>query len=336
MQIESNKNIKEYNTLGLNVKTRFFASPTSVAELIDLFNNEEVKSLPFLVLGSGSNILFTKDFPGLVVSLENKQISIVNDDDKHIFLKVGAGVDWDFFVEYCNDRNWGGVENLSLIPGKVGASPVQNIGAYGAEAADSIYEVEYYDVESGMLNTINSKDCLFGYRNSIFKGLLKGKVVIASVVFKLEKYPHLNLEYLDVKQALENVPCPNIQEIRKAVIAIRSSKLPDWHKIGNCGSFFKNPVVDSKKAYELKDKYPQLKLYPESEDKFKLPAAWLIEQCGFKGVRLGNVGVHDKQALVLLAYEGATGEELLELANKIRAAVSSRFGIDIEPEVNII
>lgn len=336
MPIELKKNLKNHNTLGFDINAEYFAEPSTCEEVIEIFKDDSLNHKPILVLGSGSNILFTEDFHGIVVSPSMKDISISDDSTDNVYLKVGAGVDWDFFVEYCCDRGWGGVENLSLIPGNVGASPVQNIGAYGSEAADSIHEVEYFDIDKKEFVVIKGSSCKFGYRESIFKRDLKGKAIITHVTFKLSKIPVLNTGYADVELAMKDVINPSISDVRRAIVNIRRNKLPDTKEIGNCGSFFKNPVVNMELAIRLKNEYPSLKVYPAGNNFAKLPAAWLIENCGFKGMREGNVGVHDKQALVLLAYKGATGNELLELAKKIRAAVFSKFEIDIEPEVNII
>lgn len=336
MPIELKKNLTNHNTLGFNISADFFAAPTNNDELLEVFENELVKRNPILVVGSGSNILFTTDYHGLVICPMMKDISIVGEMSQSLLLKVGAGVTWDSFVEYCNDRGWGGVENLSLIPGNVGASPVQNIGAYGAEAADTIYGVEYFDYKENKFFTINREECNFGYRESIFKHELKGRSIITYVTFQLSKTPELNIGYADVAIAMEGIENPTIRDVRRQIIEIRRNKLPDTKEVGNCGSFFKNPIVSLAKANELKNLYPTLKIFPAGNDSAKLPAAWLIENCGFKGIKEGNVGVHNKQALVLLAFKGATGEELMSLAKKIRAAVFSKFEVDIEPEVNIV
>ncbi len=336
MPIELKKNLQNHNTLGFDVCADYFAAPESCEELVEIFKNEMLKNLDILVIGSGSNILFTNDFKGLVICPSMKDISIIGDTSDGILLKVGAGVDWDFFVEYCTDRGWGGVENLSLIPGNVGASPVQNIGAYGCEVSEVIYEVQYYDIKDAQFRQISGKDCQFGYRDSIFKKELKGRVVISYVTYLLSKTPVLKTDYADVAAETALINEPTIKDIREIIINIRRHKLPDTKVIGNCGSFFKNPIIRKDWADSLKSRYPQIKIYPAVGDTVKIPAAWLIESCGFKGLREGNVGVHDKQALVLLAYNGANGTELLNLAKKIRAAVYSKFEIDIEPEVNII
>jgi UDP-N-acetylmuramate dehydrogenase len=336
MQAELNKNIKQFNTLGLDINVACSISPATEEELADIFKCGKYDNMPVLVMGGGSNILFTKNYDGLVIFPSMKGITIVGEEKDYIFIKVGSGIPWDDFVEYCNDRNWGGIENLSGIPGMTGASPVQNIGAYGSDVSGVILSVRYFDMKRGIFDELKTGECKFGYRNSIFKQELKNRAVITHVTFRLAKNPVINIGYADVTAALAGVETPGIRDVRRAILEIRNSKLPDPKITGNCGSFFKNPVIDADMAISLKAGYPDLKLYPETGGRYKLPAGWLIEKCGFKGYREGNVGVHSMQALVLLAYEGATGNELLDLAKKIRAAVSEKFGTDIEPEVNII
>lgn len=336
MQIERKRSLKRLNTLGLEAIADHYVTLDSIDEAVDFFRSEEFKNLPHLILGAGSNTLFSKDFKGVVIHPNMREISIVKIVDDKILVRVGAGVNWDNFVEWCVDRGWGGAENLSWIPGCVGASPVQNIGAYGSEAADIIENVEFIYLDSGELRFLKGHECLFGYRESIFKKDLKNKVLIAYVTFSLSLKPSLNINYADVKDELRGEPYPSLRDVRDAIIKIRRRKLPDPGEIGNAGSFFKNPVIDTNRAEELKREFPSLKLYPSSNGGVKLPAAWLIEQCGFKGVREGNVGVHKNQALVLIAYDGANAGELLCLAQKIKRSVKDRFDVDIEPEVNII
>jgi len=332
--ITENYSLKNNNTFGLDVKARYFASPASVEMARDLILDPVYGSLPKLVLGAGSNILFTDDYNGLVIKPYIKDISISGEDKEFVWLRSGAGVVWDDFVSYCVDRGWGGVENLSWIPGTVGAAPVQNIGAYGAEAGDIIDSVEYIDMKSGKLVEIRGEECHFGYRDSVFKHSLKSVAMIVYVTFRLNKKPVLNTRYADLSEYFgENAP--SLQDVREAVIEIRKKKLPDPAVTGNAGSFFKNPVVPAEQAERLKRDNPSLKLYPAGEGYCKLPAAWLIDQCGFKGKRVGNAGVHMNQALVLLAYQGATASELLLLADEIMTTVKRRFGVDISPEVNI-
>jgi UDP-N-acetylmuramate dehydrogenase len=298
-------------------------------------NNEKFSALPKMVIGSGSNIVFNSDFEGLLIHPAMMEIKILKDDDKYIYLKVGAGVVWDHLVSYCVDRGWGGLENLSWIPGCVGSAPVQNIGAYGSEAKDSITEVEFVEIHAAKEFILKGEECRFGYRESIFKNELKGKVVITFVTFKLTKFPVINSNYTDVCDALKDYKTPSLQNLRDIIIGIRKRKLPDPSVIGNAGSFFKNPVIAEDLANSIKAKYPSLKLFPSSPGYCKISAGWLIEQCGFKGIRFGNVGVHLNQALVLLAYEGATGRELIDFSIKIQSTIKHKFGVEIEPEVNI-
>ncbi|MEZ7954866.1 MAG: UDP-N-acetylmuramate dehydrogenase [Bacteroidales bacterium] len=334
--VEWRQSLKDKNTLGLDVCSDWYAAPSTEEELIELFSVDELNGMERLVIGSGSNILFKSDFGGIVIHPAMVDISVEGDDEDSVLLRAGAGVEWDYLVRFTVDRGWGGLENLSLIPGCVGASPVQNIGAYGAEAADSIKSVRYFDTDSLQMVEIEGADCKFGYRDSIFKRELKGRSIITSVLFKLMKHPVINGNYSDLSESLSKIENPGIADIREIVCRIRESKLPDPKIVGNAGSFFKNPVISSEQATALKEKYPTLKIFPVSEEFSKVPAAWLIDQCGFKGMRRGNIGVHENQALVLLAFEGAKGKELLDLADEIRSAVKERFNIDIEPEVNIV
>lgn len=335
MKILQYKNLKTLNTLGLNASARYFASPTGKDELIALLRDPEYLDLPKMVIGSGSNILFSSDFEGLLIHPAMMEISIAGCDEEYIYLKVGAGVVWDQLVAYAIDRGWGGLENLSWIPGCTGAAPVQNIGAYGAEAKDTITEVEYVEIDTAKEQILKGEECRFGYRDSIFKNELKSKAVIVFVTFRLTRNPVINDNYADVRDALKVYEHPTIRNVREIIIDIRKRKLPDPSIIGNAGSFFKNPVIPVTLANSIIEIYPSMKLYPAAPGYCKVPAAWLIEQCGLKGVRYGNVGVHADHALVLLAYEGATGKELIEFSSEIRRTVKLKFGIDIEPEVNV-
>ncbi len=328
MHIERDKDLKRLNTLGLSVRCDWYAQPSSVEEILTVLKDERFKSLPRLITGSGSNLLYSSDFKGLVIHPDIKSITITGSDENYVTVRAGAGIEWDSFVEWCVDRGWGGLENLSLIPGCVGASPVQNIGAYGSEVKDTIVNVEFIDIENFTLHTFNNEECRFGYRDSIFKQNLKGKIVISFVTFKLSLNPVADISYKDVGERLSGISNPGIYDVRKAIIEIRREKLPDPAVTGNAGSFFKNPLISEAAAKRLKEEYPELKLFPGGEGYSKIPAAWLIEQCGFKGIREGNAGVHPNQALVLVAYEGATGMEILALAQKIKRAVKSRFDID--------
>lgn len=336
IKIDKNASLKRYNTLGLEVYAQYFASPESVKEIQELLGDPQINRLEKLIVGAGSNMLYVGDYKGIVIHPNIKGVEILKKEDDAIYIKVGAGVVWDDFVSLATQRGWGGVENLSGIPGCVGASPVQNIGAYGVEVGDVIVEVEYVLIESGELKVLKEVECHFGYRDSIFKNELKSAAIITHVTFKLSLNPKINADYADLSASLAGRGEVNILEVREAILKIRESKLPDPNITANAGSFFKNPVVPQSFAALLTEKYPDLKTYPAGEGKVKIPAGWMIDRCGFKGYREGNVGVHKNQALVLVAYEGATGEELLTLAQKIKRSVRDRFGIDIEPEVNII
>ncbi len=336
LEIKENFTLKKYNTLGIDVKTRYFAEYFSVTELIDFFNLHPKQDLPLIILGGGSNVLFTKDFEGYVLHPDIKGIEIIDDSDDFVKIRVGAGVDWDELVDYCVDRNWGGIENLSLIPGNVGTCPIQNIGAYGVEVKDVITEVETLEIDRLKIHLFKNEDCRFGYRDSIFKRKLKGKHIINYVTFQLNKQPAFKLDYGNLKEELGKYNEINIKNIRQAVINIRESKLPKPEDIGNAGSFFKNPVVQNYKADELKKYYPEMPTYIQGSELIKIPAGWLIEKAGWKGKSIGRAGVHNKQALVLVNHGGATGREILYLAQEIQKSVKEKFGIDLEMEVNIV
>jgi UDP-N-acetylmuramate dehydrogenase len=332
----NNYSIKEYNTFGIDVKAKYFFEFTEIEELTTLLENQEFRKLQKLVIGGGSNLLFTKDFDGLVIYPQIKGIKIINETDNEIYINAGAGNDWDSFVEYCVSNGYGGTENLSLIPGNIGASPVQNIGAYGVEVKDIIDTVEALNIETNKIETLTNSDCKFGYRNSAFKNKLKGKYIITGVTFKLYKKPKFTTHYGSVDEKLKEYTEINISNIRKIIIDIRDSKLPDHKKIGNAGSFFKNPVIDKSKAESLKLKYPTMPLYHVNEKHSKLAAGWLIEQCGWKGKRIADAGVHKDQSLVLVNHGNASGNDIIKLANKIIASIKSEFDVDLEMEVNII
>lgn len=336
MQILEQKNLKDCNTLGIAAKSKYYCIAESEEDLFDILKDSRFKECKKFILGSGSNTLFTGDYDGLIISLGMREIKIERVDRDSVYVRAGAGVDWDYFVAYCCDRGWGGVENLSHIPGTVGASPVQNIGAYGAEAADTIESVDYIEISNSKKCVVYKDDCRFGYRTSLFKTELKGEIIITSVLFKLALNPAININYADVQAELKDIKGATINDVREAVIAIRKRKLPDPKDIGNAGSFFKNPVVEKSIAERILKDFPDLKIYPAGEGMCKVPAAWLIEKCGYKGCRFGNVGVHTNQALVLVSYPGATGADILALASKISDSVMDKFGIKIEPEVNII
>lgn len=292
--------------------------------------------MPILILGEGSNMLFVDNFPGLIINPNIPGINLVHEDRNNVWLEVGAGVNWDQMVEFTVFHHWGGIENLSLIPGKVGASAVQNIGAYGMEIQNRIESITGFDLETLTEYTIEVSDCQYAYRDSIFKNQLKNRFIITSVVFKLDKFPEFILNYGDLKSEVEKLGEVNLRNIRKTVISIRESKLPDPAIYGNAGSFFKNPIVESLQANQLLNDFPTMPHYLTTGGKTKLAAGWLIEQCGWKGFRRGDAGVHEKQALVLVNYGNATGKEIYDLSEEIKQSVQKKFGVDLEREVNVI
>lgn len=337
MQIEQNISLKPYNTFGIDVKAKNFIAVQSVPELKNVLSLENYPNK--LILGGGSNMLLTKDFDGLVIKIELKGIEIVSEDANAVTVKVQAGEVWHEFVLWCIENDYGGLENLSLIPGNVGTAPIQNIGAYGVELKDSFESCEAISIASQTMHTFTNEVCQFGYRNSIFKQEAKGKYIITSVNFKLTKQNHqLHVHYGAIASELEKegVKSPNIQDISKAVIAIRESKLPNPKEIGNCGSFFKDPVISKSQYNELLENFENMPSYPVSDDMVKVPAGWLIEKSGFKGKTFGNYGVHKNQALVLVNYGGAKGDEVLKLSKLIQKTVERLFNISIEAEVNIL
>ena len=335
MNIQENISLKNYNTFGVSVNAKRFVSVISFYHLQQLLKIEK----DFFLISGGSNMLLTKNIENLVLHIDIKGISIDKEDDDFVYITVNAGENWHEFVLWCISQNFGGIENLSLIPGNVGTSPIQNIGAYGVEVKDTISKVEALEIETGKLHTFSNAECNFGYRNSVFKNELKGKFVLTSVSFKLTKKNHkLNTSYGAIETELQhnNISNPTIKDVSDAVIAIRKSKLPDPKEIGNSGSFFKNPVISKNEFDKLKAKFPNIPSYMISENEVKVPAGWLIEQAGFKGKRFGETGVHEKQALVLVNHGNATGKEIYELAKKIQETVLKMFNINLEIEVNII
>ena len=335
-EIKENISLKKYNTFGIDVKSHFLVECSSVQELSDFLNIHRKQELPLMILGGGSNVLFTKDFEGYILRPNIQGIEIIEENNDHVIIRVGAGVDWDEFVETCVNKNWSGIENLSLIPGNVGTCPIQNIGAYGVEVKDVIIEVVTLEIDTLKTQLFKNEECNFGYRDSIFKRKLKGRHIITHVVFKLKKQSDFKLNYGNLKEELKRFDEINLKNIRQAVIDVRNSKLPKPEEIGNSGSFFKNPVIERSKANELKKQYSEMPSYRQGDNLIKIPAGWLIEQAGWKGKKIGNVGVHEKQALVLVNYGNASGAEVYKLATKIQKSVKEKFGIEIEMEVNIV
>jgi UDP-N-acetylmuramate dehydrogenase len=336
MKMTLQTSLLPYNTFGIDVKADFFIEYDSIADLQETLQLDVVKSNRVLHIGGGSNLLFLGDFNGVILHSAIKSIEKVGEDVDSVFLEVGSGVVWDDLVAYCVDNGWGGLENLSLIPGEVGASAVQNIGAYGVEVQDVIVAVNAVEVANAVARTFSNAECRYGYRNSIFKNELKGKYIITTIVFRLDKKPVFKLNYQHLEEAVLNAGGVNLQNIRKTIIATRESKLPDPKVSGNAGSFFMNPVIAKDHFNSLKEKYPQIPHYYVSEKEEKVPAGWLIDQCGWKGKQIGHAGVHDKQALVIVNKGGASGAEIVYLAEQIQLSVKEAFGIVLHPEVNYI
>jgi len=338
MEFLKNISLKNYNTFGIDAYAKYFAVFNSVEDLQNLFQSNEYKYEPKLFLGGGSNILFTKNFDGLVLKNEIDGIKTIHEEEKYVYVKVGAGVNWHRFVMDCIRKNLGGVENLSLIPGNVGASPMQNIGAYGVEIKDVFFSLEAYHIIEERIITFTLNDCEFGYRESVFKKKYKNQFVILDVTFRLNKVPHYNISYGAIAEELKKMHVEelNIKAISDAVINIRTSKLPDPKVIGNAGSFFKNPEINSHELHELTRINSDIPSYKINGDTFKIPAGWLIEQCGWKGYRNGDAGCYKNQALVLVNYDNAKGSEILNLSEEIKKSVHNKFKILLETEVNII
>jgi UDP-N-acetylmuramate dehydrogenase len=340
MQIQQNISLKPHNTFGIHVFAQAFANFNSVETLIELIDYTSTKKKPLLILGGGSNILFTKDFDGLVLKNELSGIELLYEDEHCYYVKAAAGVNWHSFVQYCLQHNYVGVENLSLIPGSVGASPIQNIGAYGVEIKDVFYELEAYHIEEKCFIKFSLNDCAFGYRESVFKQSLKNKCIITSVTYKLQKQPTFNISYGAIEQELTQmgVTTISIQAIAQAVINIRNSKLPNPSEIGNAGSFFKNPTISAEALLILKNQFPTIPHYTVANTNnqlYKIAAGWLIEQCGWKGYRKNDAGCYAKQALVLVNYHKASGEEIFDLSEAIIQSVQKKFALNLEREVNI-
>ncbi|APY11916.1 UDP-N-acetylenolpyruvoylglucosamine reductase [Seonamhaeicola sp. S2-3] len=337
MHIKQNISLKAYNTFGIDVNAKHFVSVSSIDELNKVITLENYPKK--LILGGGSNMLLTSDFDGLVIHINLKGIEIISKDQESVIIKANAGENWHNFVLWCLKHDFGGIENLSLIPGNVGTAPIQNIGAYGVELKDTFVSCEAISLETKTLKTFNKEACNFGYRNSIFKNDAKGKHIITSVTFKLSTQNHkLNINYGAITSELENmgIKNPTIQNVSDAIITIRKSKLPDPKKIGNSGSFFKNPIIPKEVYNELRENFNDIPSYPVSETHVKVPAGWLIEKAGFKGKRFGNYGVHKNQALVLVNYGDAKGKDILQLSKLIQKTVKRIFNISIEAEVNIL
>ena len=338
MEFQENKSLKELNTFGIECQAKYFIEIKKESDLSQLYNEKLFQSEKKLVLGGGSNILLTKKFDGLIIKNSIKGYETIFEDDNFLELKVGAGENWHELVMMCVENNWGGIENLSLIPGNAGTAPMQNIGAYGVEIKETFKSLEAFEISTGKIRTFNNEDCNFGYRESIFKNEKKNQYIILSISLILDKNPKINLEYGDIKQTLsnKNIIHPTIKDISNAIIEIRQRKLPDPNKIGNSGSFFKNPIIPTEKLNVIKKKFPEIVYYPIGENKVKIAAGWLIDKAGWKGKTFNNYGVHKNQALVLVNYGGAKGKEIFDLSEKIINDIESKFSITLEREVNII
>ncbi len=338
MKIFNDFSLKEYNTFGLNYKCAAFIEVEFAEEIYSINKMFELNKAEHLVIGQGSNILFTKDFDGIVIHPTFNNFSIKSQDHNFLYLEVEAGKNWDELVKFTVSKNLGGIENLTSIPGLVGAAPIQNIGAYGQEIQDVIEYVHFFDFNDNIFKVIDNNQCRFDYRNSIFKQELKNKVFITSIELKLQKNPTPKIDYGNVKDELikSGIETPTIEDVSNIIDKIRKNKLPLPKEIGNAGSFFKNPIVNAFKFYELKKSFPDIPFFELSENQIKIPAAWLIEKIGFKGITIGNVGTYHKQPLVIVNLGNASGLEILDFTNEIRSKIFRHFGIELETEVNII
>jgi UDP-N-acetylmuramate dehydrogenase len=337
--VVENVSLKQYNTFGIDVSARYFVEINHLQEYVQLIHEQKYAHIDHMFVGGGSNLLLTQDVNALVVKISFAGIEVLDESADFVWVRAGSGVNWHDFVQYAVDHQWAGIENLSLIPGTVGAAPMQNIGAYGVEIKDTFDHLEALNLETLLIERFDSEACQFGYRESYFKHAGKGRYLIASVCFKLAKKPTLHISYGAIKDVLttNGIVNPGIREVADAVISIRKSKLPDPKDIGNSGSFFKNPTVSAAESIRLQHDFPGIPHYavPESTD-IKFPAGWFIEQAGWKGYRSGDAGVHVNQALVLVNYGQATGVEIKELSEQIKASVLAKFGVSLETEVNII
>lgn len=334
--IQRDVSLKRYNTFGLDYRASFLNTINSEREAISIFKYRESLDEPVLILGGGSNLLFIKDFDGTIIHPEIGGLIIEEQKKESVIISSGAGIIWDDLVDWTVQRGYGGLENLSFIPGTVGASPVQNIGAYGVEVREIIEKVRTVSISDGKIKEFNNEECRFSYRNSIFKGELTGKYLVTRVFFRLTSQPIFKTGYGALKEEVRRLGPLSLNTIRRAVIKIRRNKLPDPQIMGNAGSFFKNPVVESSVADNLSSIYPDIPYYNDIPGYKKISAGWLIDQCGWKGKRIGNAGVHDRQALVLVNYGNASGRELLELSVEIAKSVSDKFGIELQREVEVI
>ncbi len=337
MKILREISLKKFNTFRIDATAKAFSEVISEEEIIEILSSYEWKNEKKLVLGGGSNLLFTENFNGLVIKISIPGITIIEENVNSVLIKAGSGVVWNDLVNFCVEKNFGGIENLSLIPGTVGAAPIQNIGAYGQELKEVFHSLSGIVIGNFEKRIFLNNECKFGYRESIFKNELKSNFIVTSVILKLQKHPVINLNYDAVRNEIEKLKLEKItiQDISKVVCEIRRKKLPNPEEIGNAGSFFKNPEVNEEKFFELKKEFPEIAGHKTSAGNYKLAAGWLIEKCGWKGKRIGNTGSHNNQSLVLVNYGNATGKEIMELANGIVNSVQKKFGVSLQTEVNI-
>jgi UDP-N-acetylmuramate dehydrogenase len=339
MQVLQNHSLLPYNTFGIEASSKLFVNISSLTQLQEVLADTQLKAEQKLILGGGSNLLFTNNFNGLTLKNSLKGIEVVKETPEHYYIKAQAGENWHAFVLHCIAHNYSGVENMSLIPGNVGASPMQNIGAYGVEIKDVFESLDAIEIATGAIRTFTHSECNFGYRDSVFKNIEKDKYIITSVTYRLNKQPNLNTSYGAIEQELERMQVtePTIKDVSNAVIAIRQSKLPDPAKIGNAGSFFKNPVIPVAQFLQVQANFPEVASYKISDTHYKLAAGWLIEQAGWKGKTFNNTfGVHKNQALVLVNYGGCSGSDIFDLSQQIIGSVFQKFGVQLEREVNLI
>lgn len=335
-QLQENISLRPFHTFGLDIKARWLLPIALESDLVEFLADNRFNQTPLLILGGGSNVLFRQDFEGVIIKNEIKGVEVVAESNEEVLVKVGAGENWHQFVLHALDQGWYGIENLSLIPGTIGAAPIQNIGAYGVELKEVFDHLEAIHRETFQPATFSKEECQFGYRDSIFKREAKGKFVITRVVLRLSKIAKPNLSYGALRKEVEHIPTPTPRDVSEAVIKVRQSKLPDPAKIGNAGSFFKNPEISRKLFDNIQATHPTVPSYPISDEIVKVPAGWLIETTGWKGLRRGDYGVHAKQALVLVNYGNADGSEIYDLSSEILASVQKEFGIMLEREVQIV
>jgi UDP-N-acetylmuramate dehydrogenase len=338
MLLQEHVSLKDLNTFGIHAQARYYVRIDSIQHLYDLLLHKTLQTLPRLILGGGSNLLFLNDFKGIVIHMAISGIATIKEDQAHVWVKAGAGVNWHTLVLHCVKNGYAGIENLSLIPGTVGAAPMQNIGAYGVTLSEAFESLEAMEIHSGEVHTFGKENCAFGYRDSIFKNTLKEQYIILSVTLKLQKKPIFRTTYGVLQSTLKamNIQELSIKTISDAVIHLRQSNLPDPTRLGNAGSFFKNPIITQQRFEQLKQVHPNMPGYAQPEGQVKVPAAWLIERCGWKGNKRGTVGVHQQHALVLVNYGGGTGQDVYQLAQDIQQSVTDLFNIGIMPEVNLI